>query len=52
MEFRTRLNLTSRRFANYEGLCQPTSDLLLLIADSQNRYKKVLRDWFLLLRIE
>ena len=48
IEFRTRLNLTSRRFANYEGLCQPTSNLLLLIADSQNRYKKILRDWFLL----
>lgn len=52
MEFRTRLNLTSRKFANYEGLCQPTSNLLLLIADSQNRYKKVLRDWFLLRQIE
>ena len=52
MEFRTRLNLTSRRFANYEGLCQPMPNLLLLIADSQNRYKHVLRDWFLLRRIE
>lgn len=52
MEFRTRLNLTSRRFANYEGLCQPLPNLLLLIADSQNRYKKILRDWFLLRKIE
>ena len=52
MEFRTRLNLTSRKFANYEGLCQPLSNLLLLIADSQNRYKNILRDWFLLRKIE
>ena len=46
-EFRTRLNLVSRRFANYEGLCQLSPSLLLLIADSQNRYKGFLRDWFL-----
>ena len=52
MEFRTRLNLTSKRFANYEGLCQPTPNLLLLVADSQNRYKKILRDWFLLRKME
>lgn len=61
-ELRTRLTLFSRRFANYEGLCQlsylpadsldkPLSRqrLLLLVADSQNRYKGILRDWFLLL---
>lgn len=48
-EFRTRLNLFSRRFANYEGLCQVSSGLFMLVADSQNRYKGVLRDWFLLL---
>ena len=48
-EFRTRLTLTGRKFANYEGLCQPTPNLLLLIADSQNRYKGFLRDWFLLI---
>ena len=48
-EFRTRLTLTGRKFANYEGLCQPTSNLLLLVADSQNRYKGFLRDWFLLI---
>lgn len=52
MEFRTRVNLTSRKFANYEGLCQPKPNLLLLIADSQNRYRKILRDWFLLRKIE
>ena len=49
-EFRTRWNLFSRRFANYEGLCELSPDLLLLIADSQNRYKGFLRDWFLLLK--
>ena len=49
-EFRTRLNLTSRKFANYEGLCQPFPNLLLLVADSQNRLKGFLRDWFLLIR--
>ena len=48
-EFRTRLTLTGRKFANYEGLCQPSSNLLLLVADSQNRYKGFLRDWFLLI---
>lgn len=51
LEFRTRLTLTSRRFANYEGLCQVSPNMLLLVADSQNRYKGFLRDWFLLLRM-
>lgn len=50
-EFRTRLTLTARRFANYEGLCQPAPNLLLLVADSQNRYKGFLRDWFLVIGI-
>lgn len=49
--FRTRLTLTRRRFANYEGLCQASSNLLLLVADSQNRYKGFLRDWFLMIGI-
>ena len=48
-EFRTRLTLLSRKFANYEGICQPAPNLLLLVADSQNRYKGFLRDWFLLI---
>lgn len=43
--FTTRLNLFSRRFANYEGMCQPAPGWLLLIADSQDQYKGVLRDW-------
>ena len=50
-EFRTRLNLTNRKFGNYEGLCQISSNRLLLVADSQNRYKGFLRDWFLIISI-
>lgn len=46
-QFKTRLTLTSRRFANYEGMCEARPGLLLLIADSQNRYKGFLRDWLL-----
>ena len=49
-EFRTHMNLFDRRFGNYEGLCQLSPSLLLLIADSQDRYKGFLRDWFLLIR--
>ena len=50
-EFRTRINLTSRKFANYEGLCvgprlADGRQVLLLVADSQNQYKGWLRDWF------
>lgn len=50
-EFRTRLSLTSRKFANYEGFCEIQGNRLLLIADSQNRFKGFLRDWFLIIRI-
>jgi len=49
-EFRTRLTLTSRKFANYEGMCQPCPGLLLMIADSQNQYQGVLHDWLLLIK--
>ena len=52
LEFTTRLSLTSRKFANYEGLCEPAPGLLLLVADSQNRYKGILRDWFRLVSIK
>lgn len=47
-EIRTRLTLTSRKFANYEGLCCLPGDRLLLIADSQHQYQGMLHDWFLL----
>ena len=48
-EFRTRLSITSRKFANFEGLCVASPRCLLLLADSQNQYKGVLRDWFMCL---
>lgn len=48
-EFTTRLTLTSRKFANYEGMCLISPQWLLLVADSQHQFKGVLRDWFLLL---
>lgn len=48
-QFTTRLTLTSRKYANYEGLCCLSPRHLLLVADSQNRYRHVLNDWFLLL---
>ena len=50
-EFHTTLTLTGRKFANYEGLCALSPRWLLLVADSQQQYKKVLRDWFLLLHL-
>lgn len=50
-EFKTKVNLTRRNFANYEGICvgPKLSDgrqLLILICDSQNQYRGVLKDWF------
>jgi hypothetical protein len=49
--FRTRFNLCRRNFANYEGICVGPKladgrQLLILICDSQNQYKGVMRDWF------
>jgi hypothetical protein len=41
LEFTT----SNHRFANYEGICMPYPHWLFLVADSQNRYKGVLRDW-------
>ena len=48
-EFRTRINIFTRRFANYEGMCQLSPRRLLLVADSQDRFKGLLRDWFLVI---
>ena len=50
-EWKTDIGLFSRSFANYEGMCLgPTlhdgSRVLLLVADSQNQYGGVLKDWF------
>ena len=49
-EFTTRLTLTGRKYANYEGMCTLGGGWLLLVADSQHQYRGVLRDWFLLMR--
>ncbi len=50
-EFRTKLNLLRQNLANYEGMClgpklADGSRLLIMVSDSQNRYKGILRDWF------
>lgn len=50
-EFRTKINLTARSFANYEGVCvgprlADGRQLLLLVCDSQNQYHGYLKDWF------
>lgn len=47
----TRLNLTTQHIANYEGMClgprlPDGRQVLILVADSQNQYKGVLKDWF------
>jgi len=49
-EIRTRLTLTKRKFANVEGMCEIASGLWMMVADSQDQYKGVLRDWFLLMK--
>lgn len=51
MEFRTKINLLRRNFANYEGMClgprlADGSRTLIMIADSQDRHGGILRDWF------
>ena len=50
-QFRTKVSLTRRNFANYEGICVGPKladgrQLLILVCDSQNQYRGVLRDWF------
>lgn len=50
-EFRTKMSITDRSFANYEGLCVGPSlkdgrTLLLLVADSQDQFRGYLKDWF------
>lgn len=54
--WKTKLNLTDRSFANYEGMClgptlQDGSRVILLVADSQNQYRGVLKDWMKSLRL-
>lgn len=50
-QWKSRLNLTSRSIANYEGMClgprlKDGSRVVVMVADSQSQYKKVLKDWF------
>ena len=50
-QFRTKVSLTRRNFANYEGICVGPKladgrQLLILICDSQNQRRGILRDWF------
>jgi len=49
--FSTRLTVTNRSFANYEGLCLLDAHTLLMIADSQNQFRGVLRDWFKIIKL-
>lgn len=50
-EWKTQLNFTKRNIANYEGMClalklKDGSQVLLLLSDSQNQYRGILKDWF------
>ena len=50
ISFKTKLNLTARSFANYEGMClgprlADGRQVIVLISDSQNQYKGFLKDW-------
>lgn len=56
-EFRTRINLLRQNYANYEGMClgprlADGRQVLILVCDSQNQYKGILRDWFKTVLIE
>lgn len=49
--WRTKLNITNRSFANYEGMCLGPKlanggQVLLLVSDSQNQYAGILKDYF------
>lgn len=55
-EWRTSLNIFSRNIASYEGMCigpklKDGSRTILLIADSQNQYGHVLKDWIKSLKL-
>lgn len=50
-QFRTKINLTARSFANYEGICAGPRlpdgrQVMVMVADSQNQYRGYLKDWF------
>ena len=49
--FKTKVNLLRRNFANFEGIClgPKLTDgrrLLVLVCDSQNHYRGILKDWY------
>lgn len=51
LEWKTSLSLFKRSFANYEGMClgpklPDGSQVVILLSDSQDQYKGVLKDWF------
>lgn len=55
--WKTKLTLFGRSLANYEGMCLgPTlkdgSRVILVVADSQNQYKSVMKDWLKSLKLE
>lgn len=50
-KWKTSLSLVNRTFANYEGMClgpilQDGSQVIILLSDSQDQYKGVLKDYF------
>lgn len=58
-EWRTDVSLLSYDLANYEGMClgpklKDGSQTIILVADSQNQYMGILKDWFkvLVVRME
>lgn len=55
--FKTRFTGLKKNIANYEGMClgPKLSDgrqTVVLISDSQNQYKKVMKDWFMTIILE
>ena len=55
-QWRTSLTLTRRNIANYEGMClgpklKDGSRVLVLVADSQDQYGGVLKDWIKTIRL-
>lgn len=55
-QWRTSLTLTRRNIANYEGMClgpklKDGSRILVLVADSQDQYGGVLKDWIKTIRL-
>uniref|UniRef100_A0AB33IWR8 PDZ domain-containing protein n=1 Tax=Prevotella sp. GTC17254 TaxID=3236794 RepID=A0AB33IWR8_9BACT len=50
-KWKTKMNMTNHSFANYEGMCLGPKlyggrQVFILLADSQHRYKGILKDWF------